>query len=71
MMQISTKKRIENEIFLWMIKKWLDPPMKKIKKSKNIKHLILIKIPILFLMLPVLLKEYNLFSQSTDSSHEQ
>ena len=39
------------------------PPMEKLEKSEKVKQLILID--------PFLLKEYNLFSQNTESSLEQ
>ena len=44
--------------------------MKKIKKSKNVKHLILINVHNIFLINPFLPKEYNLFSQNNESSLE-
>ena len=45
--------------------------MKKIfKKSKNVKQLILMNVQNIFLIDPFLLKEYNLFSQNTESSLE-
>ena len=62
-MRISEKaQQIEKrDFFLWMIN----------KKTKNIKLLILINVQNIFLINPFLLKEYNLFSQNTESSLEQ
>ena len=49
---------------------WLYPPMEKLEKSKNFNQFILMNIQ-LFLMDPVLLKKYNLFSQNIEYSLEQ
>ena len=49
----------------------LDPPMKKIKKSKHVKHVILMNFQNNSLMSPVLLKEYNLVRPNNESSFEQ
>ena len=47
------------------------PPMEKIEKSKNVNKLILMNVYNIFLIDHFLLKEYNLFSQNTESSLEQ
>ena len=50
---------------------WLFPPTEKLEKSKNVNQLILMISENNFLIDPFLLKEYNLFSQNTESSLEQ
>ena len=50
---------------------WLSPPMEIFGKSKNINQLILMNVKILFLIDPVLPREFNLFSQNTKRSLEQ
>ena len=45
--------------------------MKNIKKSKNIKHLILMNVQNNILIDPSLPKEYNLFNPNNESSLEQ
>ena len=45
--------------------------MKKIKKPKNVKHLILMNVQNKFIIDPFLPKEYNLFSQNIEISIEQ
>ena len=46
------------------------PPLKNTKESKNVKHLLLINVKN-NLILPVQLKEYNLFSPHNEISIEQ
>ena len=50
---------------------WLNPPYRKTWKIENINQLILTNVQNNVLDAPFLLKEYNLFSQNTESSLEQ
>ena len=50
---------------------WLYPPMEKLGKSKNVNQLILMNVQNNFLIISVLLKEYNLFRPDNESSLEQ
>ena len=45
--------------------------MKNIEKLKNVKQLVLMNVRNNFFDRPILLKEYNLFIQNTESSLEQ
>ena len=47
------------------------PPLKKLEISKKANQLILINVQNNFLIDPFLLREYNVFSQNTESSLEQ
>ena len=47
------------------------PLMEQIEKSKNVNQLILMNFQNNILLVPVLLKEYNLFGQNNESSLEQ
>ena len=47
------------------------PPMENIEKSKIVKNLILINVQNISLITTFLSKEYNLFSQNTESSLEE
>ena len=47
------------------------PLMEQIEKSKNFNQLILMNFQNNILLVPVLLKEYNLFGQNNESSLEQ
>ena len=50
---------------------WLFPLMEELEKSKNVKQYILMNVENIFLIHPVLHREYYLFSQNTESSLEQ
>ena len=47
------------------------PPIENLKKSKNVNQLILMNVQNIVFDIPVLLKEYNLFSQNNESSLEE
>ena len=50
---------------------WLDPPMKNIEKSKNVKELILMNVQNNFSTTTCLLGDRNWFRQNIESSLEQ
>ena len=73
-MRISEKAhQIEKRDFFheWLQLFWLEPPMKKIIKLRNVKQLILRNVQNDFLICPFSLKEYDLFRQNTEISLEQ
>ena len=51
-----------------MIIFFVRPPYEKYQKVEKCQHLILMNVQNIFLMLPFLPKEYNLFSQNTEIS---